>query len=66
MSKIGIFCQKVDSYVKKEPPIYQLKEKHFEQNFADLKSAIKDLYFKYKCHQGLLRNLSEMSIIQIQ
>ena len=30
MSKIGIFCQKGDSYVKKEPPIYQLKEKHFE------------------------------------
>ena len=48
MSKIGIVCQKVDSYVKKEPPIYQLKEKHFKQKFANLKSTIKDLYFKYK------------------
>ena len=48
MSKIGIVCQKVDSYVKKEPPIYQLKEKHFKQKFANLKFTIKDLYFKYK------------------
>ena len=48
MFKIGIFCRKVDSYVKKEPPKYQLKEKHFKQNFANLKSTIKDLYLKYK------------------
>ena len=48
MSKIGIACQKVDSNVKKEPPIYQLKEKHFKQKIANLKSTIKDLYFEYK------------------
>ena len=48
MSKIGIVCRKVDSYVKKELPIYQLKEKHLNQKFANLKSTIKDLYFKYK------------------